>query len=636
MLDLFPHPLVLCGMLYRMVYASGKRSAATRRAAVAGVFLAWMLSWAACAFGADVLVEAEGFASRGGWDLDPQFMDLMGSPYLLAHGLGKPVANAKTQVAFPETGTYRVWVRTRDWVPSHHPGRFKVIVDGTELAGTFGTQGEGWIWQDGGTVQIQGKQAAIELKDLTGFDGRCDALFFTTDPASVPPGKPDAQMAAWRRKRLGLPETPPSAGTFDLVVIGGGIAGCCAALTAARLGLEVAVVQDRPVLGGNASSEIQISPYGPGRPPVDEVCREIARPRPFASEKNLKLFLGWHAYGVQKQDNRIASVEARNTGTNKELRFEAPVFIDSTGDGWIGFWAGAEFRMGREGYEESHEALAPNKPDNRHHGCTVRFSVQFSRKPPVFPDVPWATEVSKDYLDVINGPVHFWEFGQTLDTTQDLEEIRDHLFRAIYGAFATFSARNANFELAWVGHIAARGESRRLLGEYLLTENDIESCRVFPDTVATCLQDFFCLHYTNPRYEFRTGGPRPAWETEGRARGPAPGPTSRASEPPPRIAGSIPAGKCGTIPFRCLYSRNIVNLMMAGRCVSATHVAYSSIKVMRIGGQMGVATGAAAFLCKKHRTAPRAVGQDHIEELQDIVFARSRYQNALQPSPALR
>jgi hypothetical protein len=250
--------------------------------------------------------------------------------------------------------------------------------------------------------------------------------------------------------------------------------------------------------------------------------------------------------------------------------------------------------------------------------------------------VPWATEVSKDYLDVMSGPVHFWEFGQTLDTTQDLEEIRDHLFRAIYGAFSTFNAKNANFELAWVRHIAARGESRRLLGEYLLTENDIESCRVFPDTVATCMRDFFCLHYTDPRYEFRTGGPRPAWETEGRAKGPAPGPSGRASEPPPRIAGSIAAGRCGTIPFRCLYSRNIGNLMMAGRCASATHVAYSSIKVMRIGGQMGVATGAAAFLCKKHRTAPRGVCQEHIEELQDIVFARGPYQSALQPSSAPR
>ena len=95
------------------------------------------------ALAAEVLVEAEGFADHGGWVLDPQFLDVMGSPYLLAHGLGKPVANAVTEVEFPETGTYRLWVRTKDWVPSHHPGRFKVIVDGREVPATFGNHGQG-------------------------------------------------------------------------------------------------------------------------------------------------------------------------------------------------------------------------------------------------------------------------------------------------------------------------------------------------------------------------------------------------------------------------------------------------------------------------------------------------------------
>ena len=148
---------------------------------------------------AEVLVEAEAFAERGGWVLDPQFMDQMGSPYLLAHGLGKPVANAKTEAEFPAPGFYRLWVRTMDWVPSHHPGRFKVVVAGTEIAATFGEQGEGWVWQEGGTVEIKEKTVAIELQDLTGFDGHCDALFFTTDMNSTPPAKPDDSMARWRR-----------------------------------------------------------------------------------------------------------------------------------------------------------------------------------------------------------------------------------------------------------------------------------------------------------------------------------------------------------------------------------------------------------------------------------------------------
>ncbi len=172
---------------------------------------------------AELLVEAEGFASPGGWVLDPQFLDVMGSPYLLAHGLGKPVANAVTEVEFAAAGVYRVWVRTKDWVPSHHPGVFKVLVDGDALAPTFGNQGDGWVWQDGGTVEIKNHRAKIELQDLTGFDGRCDALYFTTDKNFRPPAKVDEQMAAWRRGLCGLPETPPTAGSYDVVVVGGGV-----------------------------------------------------------------------------------------------------------------------------------------------------------------------------------------------------------------------------------------------------------------------------------------------------------------------------------------------------------------------------------------------------------------------------
>ena len=163
------------------------------------------------ALAAEVLVEAEGFADHGGWVLDPQFLDVMGSPYLLAHGLGKPVANPVTEVGFPETGSYRLWVRTKDWVTSHHPGRFKVIIDGQEVTTTLGDHGQGWVWQDGGKVEIARKRVKVELSDLTGFDGRCDALYFTTDIEFVPPREPDKQMAAWRRRILGLPDVPPSA-----------------------------------------------------------------------------------------------------------------------------------------------------------------------------------------------------------------------------------------------------------------------------------------------------------------------------------------------------------------------------------------------------------------------------------------
>ena len=592
--------------------------------------------------GAELLVEAEGFKEHGGWLLDPQFLDQMGSPYLLAHGLGKPVANAKTDVELPETGQYHVWVRAKDWVASHHPGRFNVLVNGQELPETFGANGQDWSWQSGGQIEVKAKKVAIELRDLTGFDGRCDAIYFTTDPGFTPPARPDGQMAAWRRRLLGLPATPPTAGEFDLVVVGGGVAGCCAAVTASRLGLRVALVQERPVLGGNASSEIRIGPYGLSRPRVDEIIAELRRPQPFAAEKNLRIFFNMHAFAVQKAGDRIGAVDACDVRTGKEMRFVAPVFVDCTGDGWIGFWAGAEYRHGREGYREFNESLAPNEPDKRTHGNSVMFRAALGKQPVTFPEVPWATEVSKDYAQMANIPArigdapHFWEYGQGLDTLQEAERVRDHLFRAIYGTFATVKAKYpeaANLELTWVGHIAARGESRRLVGDYILNQNDIAAGRVFPDAVASSLKNWFCLHYIQPKWDFRGAAPRPASETAGRS--PTPPPVI-PQEPLPACADSIPVGQCGTMPFRSLYSRNIVNLMMAGRCVSASHVAAMNIKVQKTTGQMGIAVGAAAFLCRRFNTTPRGVYQEHLTELQDIVFERGAYRDALKPRAAER
>ena len=209
-----------------------------------------------------VFLEAEQFADFGGWNLDQQFMDQMGSPYLLAHGLGVPVADAKTQIEFPSAGIYRVWVRTRDWVAPWNapgaPGRFQLLINGVPLGETFGTKGAAWQWHDGGTVRVDTK-ATVALHDLTGFEGRCDAVLFCKDIGFEPSNQLEP-LTRFRRKLLGLPNQPANGGSFDLVVIGGGFAGTCAALSAARNGLKVALIQDRPVLGGNASSEVRVWP----------------------------------------------------------------------------------------------------------------------------------------------------------------------------------------------------------------------------------------------------------------------------------------------------------------------------------------------------------------------------------------
>src|SRR3954469_6720727 len=150
--------------------------------------------------GADcLLLEARSFAEHGGWVLDPQFEDVMGSPYLLAHGMGKPVADAPTMGAFPSTGDYQLWVRTRNWCPGEWeaPGRFRIHLAGKPLPTVFGTE-PGWAWQKAGTVAIEQVRTAIALQDLTGFDGRCDALFFTKKADFSPPAEVEPMMA-WRR-----------------------------------------------------------------------------------------------------------------------------------------------------------------------------------------------------------------------------------------------------------------------------------------------------------------------------------------------------------------------------------------------------------------------------------------------------
>src|SRR3954451_11477349 len=247
------------------------------------VILVLVLEAGAVAAEDSVLVEAESLKGCGGWVGDQQFMDLMGSPYLLAHGLGEPVNDAVGTVAFPAAGEYRVWVRTRDWVAPWNapgaPGRFQVLVDGKPLAPMFGTEGAKWHWQDGGVLKV-GAQATVALHDLTGFEGRCDAMLFCRDLKFLPPDDGPA-LAALRGKLLGWSREPEDGGKYDLVVVGGGVAGTAAAVSAARLGLTVALVEDRPVLGGNGSSEVRVWPEGKIHfapyPHIGDIVSELVR-----------------------------------------------------------------------------------------------------------------------------------------------------------------------------------------------------------------------------------------------------------------------------------------------------------------------------------------------------------------------
>ena len=327
------------------------------------------------AHGQHVLLEAEQFAELGGWDLDQQSMDQMGSPYLLAHGLGVPVKDAVTKVRFPEKGSYRVWVRTRDWVAPWKvpgaPGKFQLIINGKPLAETFGTKGADWHWHDGGMVDLD-LEATVALHDLTGFEGRCDAIVFTRDTKFTPPNT-DPEMTTFRRTQLGLLGEPGDGGHFDLVVVGGGVAGTAAAISAARNGLTVALIQDRPVLGGNASSEVRVWPEGHTRQKpfqhIGEIVEELCPPRKAGvgnaksgdiydderklrvarAEPRITLMLEHRVNAVEAKDKRILSVTAQNTRSARRIKVSGKFFADCTGDGTVGYLAGADYEISNEG-----------------------------------------------------------------------------------------------------------------------------------------------------------------------------------------------------------------------------------------------------------------------------------------------
>ena len=220
-----------------------------------------------------IFLPASRFADKGDWTLEQQFILQMGSSYLLAHGIGTPLAaDAETTCTVPEEGDYTLLVRTKNWIrpwsDGPAPGIFQVKIDGTADGETFGTGADDrWYWQKGGKHHLTAGEHRIALHDLTGFDGRCDALILTrTDEV------PGASLEAYRAVREALLGEEPveDLGPFDFVVVGGGIAGECAAIAAARLGAKVALLQDRYVLGGNNSSEVRVGlggminlpPYG--------------------------------------------------------------------------------------------------------------------------------------------------------------------------------------------------------------------------------------------------------------------------------------------------------------------------------------------------------------------------------------
>jgi hypothetical protein len=563
----------------------------------------------------EVLIEAESFAQKGGWVVDPQFVFQMGSPYLLAHGLGKPVEDAVTEVIIPGPGRYHFWVRTMNWAPGEWdaPGRFGLKVEDKILNVDLGTV-EGWGWQYAGIAKLKGPVVTIGLHDLTGFDGRCDAIYMST-LRTLPPNEP-GELSGFRKSVLKESDEPEVAESFDLVVIGGGIAGCAASIAAAEQGLRVALIHDRPILGGNASSEIRVHTEGitwksgrilnmlntvhwPNGSP-DAVRDDRKRHNAMSLYPDIHQFLNFKAYAANTIADSITSVDAKHTSSGEIKRFKAPLFIDCTGDGWIGYRAGAEYMYGREdsakykeNWDEHKELWSPSKPDNRVMGSSVLWRSRETGETVKFPEVPWALEVA-DGQATVQGEWQ-WEYSNdTLNQIDDAEKIRDHMLKAIYGSFynAKKLPENSNRELEWVSYLVGKRESRRLVGDYIYTFQDEKNMVEFPDAVVMEQRDIDVHYQVNIK-----DSSKPDFLSE---------------------ALFYPVDHY-FIPYRSLYSKNIKNLLMAGRCFSCSHVGLGGPRVMNTTGQMGVATGYAASLCKKYNTSPRGVYLAHINELKSLI-----------------
>ena len=460
------------------------------------LLLAVLLASGFCARAGGIFIECESFFDKGGWVLDQQFMDEMGSSYLLAHGMGKQVADASTTVNIPAEGLYTVWARTYNWTSPWSekpgPGKFQIKIGKKILKPVLGSTGKYWEWQNAGQIRLKAGQTTLALHDLTGFEGRCDAVYLTSD-GDVPP----ADMEAWRRQQLGLTDTPAASAKYDFVVVGGGISGMCAAVAAARQGLKVALVNDRPVLGGNNSAEIrvhlggtiEVGPY----PALGRMQREFGHSKKgnaqpaenyedgkkqswIESEPNVTLYASNRAVAVRKDGSKIDAVIIRNIETSEEILLEAPLFADCTGDGTVGYLAGADYRYGREGKAEFGESLAPDEPDNFVLGASVQWYSKETGKKCKFPVFDYGLNFSDASVQKVTMGEWTWETGMLHDMTTEFEYIRDYGMMVIYSNWSYLKNKLGMYpdrDLDWVAYISGKRESRRLMGDYIYKQDDI-------------------------------------------------------------------------------------------------------------------------------------------------------------------
>lgn len=411
----------------------------------------------------------------------------------------------------------------------------------------------------------------------------------------------------------------------DVTVAGGGLAGVCAAIAAARQGATVNLVQNRPMLGGNSSSEVRVWVCGATAHGAQQYARETGimgelwRENQFTNpdgnpyywdlavleavnaEPNITLFLNTEVLEVSargEEDRRtIDSITGWMTGSERSITFLSDVFIDCTGDGVVGHLAGAQYRTGREPRAAHGESWAPEVPDNNTLGSTILFYSKDVGHPVKFVPPSFAVDITataipdRRVINVENNGCAYWwiEWGGELDVVDDNERIRDELQGVIYGIWdhiknsGRFDADNLTLE--WVGSVPGKREYRRFLGDHLLTQHDVLGQTEFDDRVAFGGWSID-LHPPGGVYASERGSKH--WHPDGNYH----------------------------VPLRSLYSRNVTNLWMAGRNISASHVAFGSTRVMATCAVLGEAAGLGAAVALREALSPRALATDAVDILR--------------------
>lgn len=403
--------------------------------------------------------------------------------------------------------------------------------------------------------------------------------------------------------------------SVDLCVVGGGMAGLCAAVAAARHGIKVALMQDRPVLGGNASSEIRIWITGAmaGAKNVREagLLEEIIMENYYRNtnlsfsiwdsvlygivrgEPNITLLLDCTCQKAEMDDDTIRRVTGWQLTTETYHTVEAKYFADCSGDSILAPLTGAEFMLGREAKRDFGERIPPDEPDNKTMGLSCVFQIRETDSPKKFIPPAWAYKYPTD--DMLKERPHdnvtnYWwiELGGDKDSIHDTEDLRDELLKIAFGVWDHMKNYGdhgvENWEMDWIGFLPGKRESRRYVGDYVITQNDVEAEGRFDDIIAYggwTMDDHF------PEGFYYDGGHPTIYH-------PAPSPWG--------------------IPYRCLYSKNIKNLLFAGRNISVTHAALSSSRVMGTCSLLGQALGTAVAIAVKDGVPLRGVDTAKLQQ----------------------